>query len=307
VSHPVVLIVGPTGVGKSDFALTAAENLNAAILNCDSLQAYKRLDIGTAKPSLTDRRRVPHFLFDFIEPGGHLTAGDYRREALEILAKEIPEHPVLAVGGSGFYIQALEKGMFDVSKPDPLIEQKVREDLQSQGLGELWKELVSRDSEYAEEINPNDSYRIVRGLVVMREKGIRVSDLRKQFKPLPFPHPLIKMGFECDREKLKVRIEHRSEKMLASGLLNEVTTLVNEGFRDWPPLMSVGYKECLDVIEHRMPEALLKQTIVEKTMQLAKKQMTWFRRDKAITWFQTNDDLTAPMNWLKGRLSSLTN
>lgn len=301
--HPVILIVGSTGVGKSELALRASEKFTGVIMNCDSVQTYQRLDIGAAKPTPEERARVPHFLFDIIPPGGHLTAGDFRRLALEVLAREIPQHNVFAVGGSGFYIQALEKGMFEADKPNPEVERQVREDFTSKGLAVLWKELEQKDPEYAEDINPNDSYRIIRALVVLRERGVKVSDLRKQFKPQPFPYPLIKMGLECPREKLKERIERRTRQMLERGLMNEVKELVKEGWADWPPLHSVGYHECLQVLQGEIPEARLEAQIVEKTMQLAKKQMTWFRRDQAIRWFSTEQGLEPALEWLSESLS----
>lgn len=291
-SYPFILVVGPTASGKSDLALKLAEEFNGAILNCDSLQFYQRLDIGTAKPTQEERARVPHFLFDFVPPGEVLTAGDYRRAALEILQTELQSRPVFGVGGSGFYIQALEKGMFDVPKPAPEKDKAVRERLEKQGLPALYAELQRRDPEYGEDINPNDSYRIVRALVLMDDSGKTVTEVRSQFRPQPFPYPLLKLGLAPSREELLPRVEKRTEDMLRRGFLTEVRDLVRDGWENWPPMQSVGYREVLQFLRHEIPEERLAPLIVEKTMQLSKKQKTWFKRDVETKWLPVNDPFT---------------
>lgn len=288
-THPFILIVGPTASGKSALALQLAQKFNAIILNCDSLQFYQRLDIGTAKPAIEERRLVPHFLFDVIPPGEVLTAGDYRRAALEVLARELPLHPVIGVGGSGFYIQALEKGMFDVPKPKPEVDRAVRERLEKRGLPALYQELTSRDPDYAEGINPNDSYRIVRGLVLMDDSGKTVTEVRASFTQTPFPYPLLKLGLAPTREELLPRVQARTEAMLHEGFLEEVRGLLADGLAEWPPLQSVGYKECVQFLKGEIAEDKLVPLIVEKTIQLSKKQKTWFKRESDIHWLPTSD------------------
>jgi tRNA dimethylallyltransferase len=282
--NPFVLIVGPTGSGKSALALALAKRLGGAILNCDSLQTYRRLDIGTAKPSPAERESVPHFLFDVLGPGEVLTAGDFRRMAIEVLDRELPRRMVFGVGGSGFYIQALEKGMFDVKKPDPRIESEVRADFERTGLPAMHERLRRLDPDYAGDISPNDSYRILRALVIIADSGRKVSELRASFQAQPFPYPLLKMGLLPERERLLPNVELRTRAMLDAGLIEEVKALLAEGFADWPPLQSVGYKECLMFLKGELDEDRLLPLIVEKTMQLAKKQKTWFKRDKTINW-----------------------
>lgn len=281
---PFILIVGPTASGKSTLALELAKKFGAAILNCDSLQFYKRLDIGTAKPTMSEREQIPHFLFDFVPPGEVLTAGDYRRAALEVLERELKTRPVIGVGGSGFYIQALEKGMFDVPKPKPAVEQAVHERLKVQGLAALYQELERRDPDYAEGINPNDSYRIVRALVLMDDAGRSVTEVRAGFTQTPFPYPLLKMGLLPTREELLPRVQARTEAMLRMGFLDEVRGLLADGLEAWPPLQSVGYKECVQFLKGEIPEERLVPLIVEKTIQLSKKQKTWFKREKDVHW-----------------------
>lgn len=285
--NPFVLVVGPTASGKSALGLELAKADGGAILNCDSLQAYQRLDIGSAKPSKLERASVPHFLFDILEPGTVLTAGDFRTRALEVLARELPERTVFGVGGSGFYIQALEKGMFDVPKPSPKAEAKIRA-LKPE---DLYETLKIRDPEYAAELNANDHYRITRALIIIEDSGQTVTALKRAFKPKPFPYPLLKLGISPTREELLPRVEARARQMLEDGLIEEVRALVAEGFGEWPALKSVGYHECLKYLNGEISEANLLPLIVEKTMQLSKKQRTWFKRDPEIHWLDTHNPL----------------
>lgn len=287
--NPLVLIVGSSGSGKSALGLDLAKKYGGAILNCDSLQTYRRLDIGTAKPTPAEQKQVPHFLFDILSPGEVLTAGDYRRAALQVLERELPTRIIFGVGGSGFYIQALEKGMFDVPKANAETDRAVREDAERNGMAAMYKELESLDPEYADRINPNDSYRILRSLIIIRESGKKVSALQREFKGEPLPYPLLKFGLAPSREELLPRIQVRTRAMLEAGLLDEVRSLLDEGHGEWPALMSVGYKECVAVLQGRLPEAKLESTINEKTIQLAKKQRTWFKRDKEIHWLPVHN------------------
>lgn len=288
--NPFVLIVGPTASGKSSLGLRLAEHFGGAILNCDSVQTYQRLDIGTAKPSATDFARVEHFLFDIVKPGDVLTAGDYRRAAMEVLDRELPSRKIFGVGGSGFYIQALEKGMFDVPKPSLESERAVRGRLEEQGAAAMYAELKVKDPEYASAVNPNDIYRITRALIIIEDSGKSVTQVRREFAATSFPYPLIKLGLNLTREELEPRVRARTKTMLEDGLLEEVRGLVGEGLGSWPAMQSVGYKECLDVLNGELPEAKLFDQIVEKTLQLSKKQRTWFKRDTEIHWLSSGED-----------------
>lgn len=304
--HSLVFIVGPTASGKSALALRAAQEFKGVILNADSVQTYQRLNVGAAKPTAAEQRLVPHKLFDVLRPGEVLTAGDYRKMALQVLEKELAQHPVFAVGGSGFYIQALERGMFEVEKSSPEIEAQVRQDLAERGLPKMYDELKKRDPEYAEKVSSQDTYRILRALVIIRERNISVSELRKQFKPISLPYHTLKMALHCPRDILKRRIELRTSQMLKDGLLDEVKALVIDGYSDWPPLTSVGYWQCLKFLKGELDLNELAPQISEKTMQLAKKQMTWFRRDKSLKWFQY-DQTQEALDWIKQGLSSKQN
>jgi tRNA dimethylallyltransferase len=303
-TFPLIFVVGPTAVGKSHFALQIAEEIQAAILNCDSVQLYQGLDIGTAKPTLEERSRVKHVMFDVLFPGGVLTAGDYRRHALPVLETELKSHPVLAVGGSGFYIQALEKGMFVIEKIEPKREAEILKRLKQVPLKDLYKELQEVDPETAEELNPNDTYRIQRAITVFHGHGKKLSELKKNFKPQLLPYSSRKLGFRMDRGLLRARVKKRTEAMLKNGFLDEVKKLLTLGLGEWPLLQSVGYKQVMDHLQGKLSETKLADEITLRTMQLAKRQMTWFNRDTSIKWFDAAET-TQAREWLLGELDSL--
>lgn len=303
--NPVVFVVGPTACGKSQVAFELARHFGGGVLNCDSLQVYQRLDIGTAKPPPLERSALPHFLFDCVPPGEVLSAGDFRRMALEALEQNLPRHMISAVGGSGFYIQALEKGMFEVDKPRPETEQAVRARLAQAGPSAMYDELKRLDPGYAAEISANDTYRVVRALIVIHDTGKKMSVLRGEFKPKPFPYPHLKLGLNLERERLLARVQARTRRMLEDGLVQEVERLLSDGFENWPALQSVGYKECVDHLRGRLSREHLCDQIVEKTMQLAKKQRTWFKRDKDIHWLTGENPLAEAIECVKTSLRSL--
>lgn len=286
---PLVFVVGPTGVGKSQLALEVAKEIQAAILNCDSVQCYKDLDVGTAKPTAHEREIVKHFMFDIRQPGEILTAGDYRKEAITILDHELKNRAVLAVGGSGFYIQALEKGMFEIEKLDEQKESEIRAQLDKKTLKELYQELASLDPETADDLNPNDSYRIYRALVIIRGFNQKLSDLKKKFRPQPLPYKIHKMGLRMERSVLRERIKARTQMMIANGFIDEVKGLLERGLRPWPIMQSVGYKQVVAYLEGELKESDLVEEITLRTSQLAKRQMTWFQRDQEIRWFEDSE------------------
>lgn len=289
----VFFIVGPTASGKSDAAVAVAEQTGAEIINCDSVQFFAGVEIGAAKPEPELLQRARHHLIGTVPIGADYNAGDFRRDALRVIA-ESGAGRFVAVGGSGFYVQALEKGMYDV----PEIAVGVREALEAEacagpeGLTKLHQELHARDPLSAAKIDPNDRYRILRSLEVLRSHPSEtLSEIRERFRAQEPPRIFesAKAGLSCERPLLRERITLRTKRMLADGLIDEVRELRGRiramGLEDWAPLRSVGYSEVQDFLSGLRSREDLEAAIVTSTMQLAKRQMTWFKRDPATAWF----------------------
>ncbi len=284
---PVIFVVGTTASGKSDWALKLAQEFRGVIVNCDSVQVYKHLDIGAAKPTAQERALVPHYLFDYVLPPQEMTAGVYSRDFHDCLRSLSDDAPVFVVGGTGFYFMAIEKGMYPVTTiPEKIQADVAAEIAQPGGAEKLHQELMTIDPEYGAKIHVTDPYRIGRAIELIRTQGKSVTQIQKEFseKQTPFPYPLLKVGPAWDREKLRLRIQQRTQKMLQLGLVDEVRGLLDQGLVSWAPMSSVGYKETQKYLAGQMNENELFEEVVKNTSQLAKRQRTWFQRDQDIHW-----------------------
>lgn len=286
----MIFFVGPTGVGKSSHAHTLALKYQASILNCDSIQMYQEVSVGSAKPTAKDMTEVPHHLVNAIAPPKVWTAADFHRQALKILEKELPQRDVFAVGGSGFYIRALEKGLYELPALDAEKEQQIKAQLNLKTDLEMHDELKGIDAETAQRLHVNDRYRVERALVIWHGFQIKPSQVQKEFVAQPLPYENLKIGLTLERETLRDILAERIEKMNAEGFREEVEALLAKGLEDWWPLKSVGYQEWVDVILRGAPESEVVQKILTSHMQLAKKQMTWFKKDQTILWLHTHKD-----------------
>ena len=291
----VVFLVGPTAIGKSQFAFSLAQRVRAEIMNADSVQIYKALDIGSAKPSGEERAAVPHLLFDRVEVGQGFTAGDYRREALALLAdrQRAGATSVFVVGGTGFYIQALQRGMYPVPPIPREVRENLAQSLRRQGVHALYQELKRIDPATAVRVAANDQYRILRALEIFLASGQRWSEIVREFRPHPFPYAAVKVGLTLPREVLLARVQRRAQMMLDAGWIDEVKNILQQTDPHWPPLQSVGYREVVAYLSGGVSDQELLQQIVRSTMALAKRQMTWFRRDREIEWFDALSDTAA--------------
>lgn len=307
-SFKLVFIVGPTAVGKSSLAFQLAKKHGGVILNADSVQTYKDLNIGTAKPSATEFEMVPHKLFDIVESPARLTAGEYFPRAREVLNECLTNQHVFVVGGSGFYIQALEKGMFPVGASNPELLASYQKVLEEKGADHLHQLLRDRDPDYATTLPPADSYRVLRALVLVETEKRSMAEIQKSFEEQQeqsrLKMPLLKVGLNMNRESLRERVALRVEDMVANGLKTEVEGLLERGLEEWHPLSSVGYKETISHLKGELGEDEWKAQIVTSTMQLAKRQMTWFKRDEGIEWFQMPGELNEAVTRIESYLIS---
>lgn len=279
----LLFVVGPTASGKTDLAIDIAKASGAEIISADSVQFYRELIIGSARPTDEQLREVRHHLVGHVSVAEDYTAGAFERDAMELISRN-PNQAYVICGGSGFYIQALQYGMYPIEKADLDVQNQIERDIDLRGLEAVYADLKRQDPETAQKISVQDRYRIVRSLEVLTSlKGEKLSDVRRRFeanREHRFPgREILNFAIHAKREALEVRVQKRTEQMLKNGLVQEVRDLVAAGFGARPALQSVGYKETLEFLkfEARMDLDLASE-ITKGTLRLAKKQRTWFSR-----------------------------
>lgn len=285
-THPrVAVLVGPTAVGKTAVALELAQELGAEIVNADSLQVYRELDIGTAKPTLEERALVPHHLVGVVDPPDAYDADRYSREGREVLT-ELQDRGIfpLVVGGTGLYLKALLSGLFTEGSPDPKIRRRLREELADRGLLHLYERLKRLDPASAWRLHPHDTYRILRALEVITATGEPLSALHESHQFRDAPYCTLKLGLLRPREELNRRIEARVEVMLALGWLEEVKGLLSRYPPDLKPLQALGYRHLIAFLQERWSWEEAIDLLKRDTRRYAKRQLTWFKKDPEVRW-----------------------
>lgn len=282
----VGFIVGPTGIGKSALALEVAERLGAEVVNADSRQLYRGMDIGTAKPSADDRRRLPHHLIDVCEPDQPLDVARFgelaRRAIAEIWARG---RPVLVTGGSGLYLRVLRRGIFRGPAASPELRRELSRVAAARGVDHLYQELCRVDPEAAARIEPRDLYRIVRALEVYRLTGLPISLLQRQQARCAGEYETLTVGLRLERERLYAAIERRCDQMVEAGLVAEVRALAAAGYKpEAPPLSTIGYKQVAAYLRGEMSLDEAMAAAKRETRRLAKRQLTWLRHDPEVQW-----------------------
>ena len=288
----LVAVVGPTAVGKSRLGISIAKRFNGEIVNADSRQIYKFMDIGTAKPCGAEREEVPHHMLDIILPDQPYNLALYQEAACECIAQiqEAGRLPVL-VGGSGQYVwSVLEGWRIPAVEPDPLFRKGMEGRAESEGVNSLYRELEKIDPASAARIAPNNLRRIVRALEIYHKGGILPSSLREK---RGLPYPVLIIGLTAGREHLYSLIDGRVKKMVDAGFMQEVKNLLDMGYHSGLSSMSgLGYRQMADHLDGKMGLQEAVQTIKYETHRYARNQYAWFRSsDGRIEWFDTDDGL----------------
>ncbi len=283
----VVVIVGPTGVGKSALALRLASRRGAEIVSADSMQVYRHMDIGTAKPTEADRAAVPHHLIDLVDPDEPFNAALYRERAAEVIGDlHRRGKPVLVVGGTGLYVKVLLGGLVDGPGPDETLRRHYRDLLESRGREYLHELLVRRDPRAAAAIPPSDAVRTIRALEVLDRTGRSIVDIRAGHRFADRPYDTLLIGLTMERAELFAAIDRRVDAMLDQGFVEEVKRLLEMGYgENLKSMQSLGYRQIVDALRGRSGLADAVDKMRRATKAFAKRQGTWFRADDAIRWF----------------------
>lgn len=288
----LVIVLGPTGAGKSAVAVDLALSLGGEVVNADSQLVYRHMDIGTAKPPAEVRQKVRHHLIDLVDPDGEFNAALYRELALKAIAGVAArEKKAIVCGGTGLYLRALLQGIFVGPGKSPDVRARLEEEANAGGVNALYDRLRGVDPDATTWIHPNDRYRIVRALEVFELTGKGISRWQKEHGFRENDFQVLKIGLNRERKELYDLINRRADEMIAAGLIEEVKGLIELGYGlDLPALHSVGYRQVGLYLQGRvgLDEAL--DLIKRDTRHLAKRQLTWFRADKEVRWLHPEAD-----------------
>lgn len=293
----LLVILGPTAAGKSELGIKVAKRIRGELVNADSLQVYKHLAIGTAKPSKVEREEVPHHLIDIVDPDKEFNAGAYKKTAQETI-RELHKRGsrIILVGGTYLYVRVLLYGLIEGMSSDYEIRDELRRLKSDFGVPYIYNTLESLDPDAAGRIHPNDYVRMERALEVYYLTGAKMSELQGKHGFRENEYEVLKIGISEEREVLKKKIDERVDRMIEEGLVNEVEKLREMGFgRDLKPMQSVGYKHTNQYIDGEITLNRAIELIKRDSKRLAKRQMTWLRRDKDIHWYHIPNDLDRVM------------
>lgn len=293
----LIVITGPTAIGKTTLAIRLAQYYQTEIVSADSRQFYREMEIGTAKPSLDELNAAKHHFINTLSITDIYSVGDYERDAIELIDQLFEAHNVVVVvGGSGLFINAIVNGFDDIPTASSEIREKFNRLFDEHGIKYLQDELKSIDPIYYDEVDKNNPQRLIRALEVYEATGKPFSDFRNRVnKKRPFN--IIKIGLNSDRQSLYQNINNRVDIMINQGLIQEVKNLIP--YRHLNPLNTVGYSEIFDFLDglYSLEEAI--QKIKQNTRRFAKRQLTWFNKSEDIKWFQPNEFeiITAYLNF----------
>jgi tRNA dimethylallyltransferase len=288
----LIILLGPTGVGKSKLAIEIVQQFGGEIISADSMQVYRYMDIGTAKPSQEDRKKVPHHMIDLVNPDQNFNAALYRsigRKKIDELYKN--GKLIWVVGGTGLYIKALTQGIFNHPKIPLELRERLKKEAEEKGRDYLYNRLMEVDPKTASRIHPRDLFRIIRALEVYESTGIPISFYREQHSFGDKPYRTLKIGLQLPREELYKRIDKRVDRMIELGFLEEVRHLLEMGYHEGlKPMRSLGYKQLVQFLLKKINWDKAIREIKFETHHFAKRQLTWFKADPEIHWWDISKD-----------------
>jgi tRNA dimethylallyltransferase len=302
----LVVVLGPTGSGKTALSLALAERFQGEIVNCDSVAMYREFEIGTAKPTASERARAPHHLFDLVEPAGYITAGDYARQARETL-QQIKSRGALpiVVGGTGLYLRALLEGLFAGPQRSEELRRRLRARAAEKGSAHLHRILSRLDAAAAVKIHANDLPKLVRAVEVCLASRTKVSEMWKQGHDTLQGFRIARLGLDPDRDALYERINRRAQRMFDGGLVEETRTLLEKYGETARPLAALGYKQAVALMRSETDQKTALQAAQQAHRNYAKRQMTWFRREPDVTWLKGFGDDASVQNQAISKVQSL--
>ncbi len=295
-AKPVVLIVGPTAVGKSRIAVEVAKAFETEVLTADSRQVYRGMDVGTDKPASEERQAVPHRLIDLVDPGESFNAGLYRRQAIDEIERLYRDCRLpLVVGGTGLYVRTLLKGLCDAPQADPIVREALRQEAEDQGSDRLYARLVDVDPVIAARLHPRDESKVIRALEVYQLSGRRMSEFQQEHGFAERPFAALIIGLNRDRDVLYRRIEGRIDWQLAHGLIEETKRLLAQGYqRDSAAMKGLGYRQVAEHLAGEYDAAEMVRRFKRDTRHFSKRQMTWFRKEPGIQWLMIEEPESVP-------------
>jgi tRNA dimethylallyltransferase len=282
----IVIICGPTGIGKTAAAIELAKAFNGEIIGADSMQIYRFMDIGTAKPTADEQRQVRHHLIGFIDPDENFDAVRYSQLARTKITRLLDRGLIpFVVGGTGLYIKSLLHGMFQSEPVDSAVRERLTKEADEHGSDTLYRRLLKCDPASAQRLHPNDTYRIIRALETFEATGRPISEYHNTHAFSEQPFNALKIGLNMDRALLHERINRRVDMMMAAGFVDEVKKLLMKGYpADLKSMQSIGYRHVVDYLQGRSTREECVHTLKRDHRRYAKRQLTWFGADDEIIW-----------------------
>ena len=299
----IIVFCGPTGVGKTAMSLEAARKFDGEIVNADSMQVYRELDVGTAKPTAEEQSVTRHHLIDILEPTEEFDAARFVILAKKVITEIGAQGKIpLVVGGTGFYIKALIYGLPETALTDPAIRQHLKNEQEQFGSQALYDRLKKVDAVTAKRLHPNDTFRVIRALEVYAATGKPLSEIHAKHRFQTKRYEALKIGLNLPRQELYDRIDHRVLAMMDAGFLQEVEALMQKGYSaDLKSMQALGYRHMTACLRGKLSFEEAVTTMQRDTRHYAKRQLTWFKKDPEIHWLHP-DDWSATKSLIEGHL-----